>query len=95
MCTSYLYLKTHNLFFCKVIKMFLFLFEKNRTMAGKAKAPKGKTPPKKAAQKTGKGTQPEKPIITCSEPVQQESKFAIDIKTDSTNVPYGKGMYCI
>ena len=50
-------------------------------MAGKAKAPKGKTSPKKAAQKKrGKGTQQEKQIITCSEPVQQESKFAIDKK---------------
>ena len=74
----------------------MFLFEKNRTMAGKAKAPKGKTPPKKAAQKKkGKGTQPEKTIITHSEPVQWESKFEIDIKTDSTNVPYSKGMYCV
>ena len=65
-------------------------------MAGKVKASKGKTPPKKAAQKKReKGTQPEKQIITCSDLVQQESKFAIDIKTDSTNVPYGKGIYCI
>ena len=82
-------------FFWIVVKTFLFLFVKIGPWQEKQRLQSAKHLQKRLPKKRWEKKQPEKPIITRSEPVQRESKFAIDIKTDSTNVPYGKGMYCV